>query len=51
MLPGLLFIVLLVLKVLGYISISWWIVTAPIWGVWLLWTAFFALVAKLTLRD
>lgn len=29
---GLLFIVFLVLKLTGYISWSWWYVTAPLWG-------------------
>ncbi len=33
--PGLLgslFLVLLVLKVLGFVTVSWWWVTAPLWG-------------------
>ena len=29
---GLLFIVLLILKATGYITWSWWWVTAPLWG-------------------
>ena len=31
-LPGVLFIVFLVLKLVGTISWSWWWVTAPLWG-------------------
>lgn len=30
-LPGLVFIVFLVLKLTGYIDWSWWWVTAPLW--------------------
>lgn len=33
---GLLFSVLLILKLLGYISISWWLVFAPLYVPWLL---------------
>jgi hypothetical protein len=29
---GLLFIVLLVLKITGHLTWSWWWVTAPLWG-------------------
>jgi hypothetical protein len=29
---GLLFIVFLILKITGYITWSWWWVTAPLWG-------------------
>lgn len=51
-LPGLLFVVLLVLKLTGFIDWSWWWVTAPLWvllaavlilvGIWL---AVLALIA------
>jgi hypothetical protein len=34
-----LFLVLLVLKLTGYITWSWWMVTAPIWGPWVLFMA------------
>lgn len=34
--PGLLFLVLLVLKLTGHIAWSWWWVTSPLWGVFLL---------------
>ena len=37
-----LFIVLLVLKLTGYISWSWWLVTAPLW---LVPTLFFVIIA------
>lgn len=29
---GLTFVALMVLKLTGYIAISWWWVTAPLWG-------------------
>lgn len=29
---GLAFLIMLVLKLLGYIAISWWWVTVPLWG-------------------
>lgn len=29
---GLLFLIFLVLKLIGYIAWSWWIVTSPLWG-------------------
>ncbi len=35
-LPGLTFLIFLVLKLMGYISWSWWWVTAPLWGVFVL---------------
>lgn len=31
-LMGLLFITLFVMKIIGYVNYSWWIVTAPLWG-------------------
>lgn len=31
-LMGALFLVLLTLKLLGKISVSWWVVTVPLWG-------------------
>ena len=31
-LPGILFVVFLVLKLVGIIDWSWWWVTAPLWG-------------------
>lgn len=31
-LPGVLFVALLVLKLVGVIKWSWWWVTAPLWG-------------------
>ena len=37
-----LFIILLVLKLTGYISLSWWLVTAPLWLVPVL---FFVIIA------
>lgn len=40
-LAGVMFVVFLVLKLIGVITWSWWLVTAPIWGsflLWLLWT-------------
>ena len=33
-LAEILFVVFLVLKLVGVISWSWWIVTAPLWGVY-----------------
>ncbi len=44
---GLLFIVFLVLKLMGYIVWSWWWVTAPLWGPMVLLVAFL-LTALLT---
>lgn len=29
---GLLALILIILKLLGHISWSWWLVTAPLWG-------------------
>ncbi len=37
-----LFIVFLVLKLMGVIAWSWWWVTAPLWGGFLIIAAFFA---------
>lgn len=31
-LPGLLFLVFVVLKLTGYIAWSWWWITVPLWG-------------------
>lgn len=36
---GLLFIVLLVLKLVGTITWSWWLVTAPLWSGVIFWVA------------
>ena len=36
-----LFIILLVLKLTGYITWSWWLVTAPLWGCVVLWVTIF----------
>lgn len=33
---GLLGLILITLKLTGYITWSWWAVTAPLWGIWLL---------------
>lgn len=35
-LPSILFVVFLVLKLTGYIDWSWWWITAPLWGSFLL---------------
>jgi hypothetical protein len=32
---GLAFLIMLTLKLLGATSLSWWAVTAPLWGGWL----------------
>jgi len=42
---GLLFAALVILKLLGKITISWWWVTAPIWGPAALLIAFLVFVA------
>ena len=41
---GLLGIVFIVLKILGYIDWSWWIVLSPIWGSFLLGIIVFFLI-------
>lgn len=41
----LLFVTLATLKLGGAISLSWWWVTAPLWGPWALLVVFFALIA------
>ena len=44
-LPGLLFLVFLVLKLTGHITWSWWWVTAPLWGTFLFVIGIFTIVA------
>ena len=39
-LPGLVFLVFLVLKLTNVIDWSWWWVTAPLWGIVALWLFF-----------
>jgi hypothetical protein len=34
---GLMFLVFMTLKLIGYITWSWWWVTAPLWGGFILW--------------
>lgn len=41
---GAMFIVFLVLKLTGFIDWSWWWVTAPLWGSFLMGLAFFATI-------
>jgi hypothetical protein len=48
--PGLLFIVLLVLKLTGYIAWSWWLITAPLWGVALLTMGLLAVAALIAAK-
>jgi hypothetical protein len=43
-LGGLVFVVFLVLKLTGHIDWSWWWVTAPLWGVFVLAVAFMLLM-------
>jgi hypothetical protein len=41
---GAVFLVLFVLKLVGKISISWWLVTAPLWGPMALFVALMLMV-------
>lgn len=44
---GLFFLVLFVLKIMGYITWSWWWVTAPLWGGFLIWLVVFVIALGL----
>jgi len=44
---GMTFILFLGLKITGYIDWSWWLITAPLWGGFLLTFILLLLVAKL----
>lgn len=41
------FLVLFVLKIMGYITWSWWWVTAPLWGGFLIWLVVFVIALGL----
>ena len=43
-LPGLLFLLLVALKLTGYLTWSWWWVTAPLWGGFVIASAIMVLV-------
>ena len=52
---GMTFIVFLVLKLTGHITWSWWWVTAPLWGGFIVWTVvaavLFGIVYHLEKRE
>lgn len=48
---GLLGILFVALKLLGYISWSWWWVTAPFWGGFVLLLAFLMVIAIVSVRN
>ena len=49
--PGILFVVFLVLKLTGAIGWSWsWWVTAPIWGLFVLWFVIIVLIKAVSKR-
>lgn len=49
-LPGVLFVVFLILKLTGSIDWSWWWVTAPLWGFLVLLFVIIALVKAVSKR-
>lgn len=49
-LPGLTFLVLLVLKLTGNITWSWWWVTCPLWGSFVLFVIFFIVLMLIGAR-
>jgi hypothetical protein len=44
---GMVFVVFLTLKLTGYITWSWWWVTAPLWGSFLFWFLFSAVIISI----
>lgn len=54
-LMGAVFIVFLAMKLMGYITWSWWWVTAPLWGTFLFWfvvlSVIFVVVAMYNNED